>query len=449
MVKVLQTTIQCSQCRQPVRAQFLNVIDAQQNPQAKIALLSGRINTVECPHCGAVNSILTPLIYHDGEKQLLVAYVPMELGLSKDAQERAIGDLVRQLTAELPQGAFKGYMLQPRQALTMQGLIDQVLQADGITLEMLEAQRARVRLVERFIEADDEQLRALAEMHDSQIDARFFQTIALLVQRMLQEGKKEMAQHLVNIQNKLLSLTTFGRQLAERTQAQEALLQRVSEDLQALGENAQRVDFLELALKYADDDRALQALVGLARPAFDYGFFQEMQTRIGQAAAQDRPRLENLRERLLELTSMVDQQAQMAVQDAANLLQAIVNSDNPDEIIQSSLDLIDVTFMQVLAANLREAERRGDARATARLRDIYQRVLTTLQANMPPEVRFINEVLGAPSEDEAHQLVEQHIGEFGRDLLEVIDAIEEQVSQQQDPVMNDRLRYLRQRAASI
>ena len=446
MSKVLQTSIQCSQCRQPIRAQFLNVIDAQQNPQAKIALLSGRINAIECPNCGAINTLLTPLLYHDPDKQLLIACVPMELGLSKDAQERAIGDLVRQLTADLPQGAFKGYMLQPRQALTMQGLIDQVLQADGITPEILEAQRARVRLVERFIEADDDQLRSLAAMHDSQIDAQFFQTITLLVQRMLQEGQKDMAEHLVNIQNQLMGLTTYGRQLAERVQAQEAILQQVSADLQSLGEKAQRVDFMELALKYASDDRALQALVGLARPAFDYVFFQEMQARIGQAAAQDRPRLEALRERLLELTSMVDQQAQMAVQDAANLLQAIVNSDNPDEVIQSGLGLIDVTFMQVLAANLREVERRGDTRAVARLRDIYQRVLAALQANMPPEVQFINDVLSAPSEADAQQLIEQHIGEFGRGLVDVIDAIEEQVAQQQDPVLNERLQSLRQRA---
>lgn len=99
-----------------------------------------------------------PLLYHDGSKELLISFVPMELGLSRDAQEKAIGDLLREVTTNLPQGAFKAYMLQPKQALTMQGLVDQVLQADGVTPEMLQAQRDRVKLVETFIQASEETL---------------------------------------------------------------------------------------------------------------------------------------------------------------------------------------------------------------------------------------------------------------------------------------------------
>jgi len=136
-----------------VRVTVNTLIDAAQDPQAKIALLSGRINVAVCPNCGAPNTVLTPLMYHDPSKELLVSYVPMELGLPKDTQEKMIGELMRELTSQLPQGSFKAYLLQPRQALTMQGLIDQVLQADGVTPEMMEDQRARVRLVEQFLQA--------------------------------------------------------------------------------------------------------------------------------------------------------------------------------------------------------------------------------------------------------------------------------------------------------
>ena len=57
---------------------------------------------------------------------------------------------------QLPKDNFKAYMFNPKRSLTMQGLIDQVLEADGITQEMLEEQRQRVQLVQQFIEADDE-----------------------------------------------------------------------------------------------------------------------------------------------------------------------------------------------------------------------------------------------------------------------------------------------------
>jgi len=158
MPKVMQTTISCVQCRQPVRATVQGLIDPAQNPQAKVALLSGTLNTTPCPNCGTANSVLTPLLYHDASKELLISFVPMELGLSRDAQEKAIGELLREVTTNLPQGAFKAYMLQPRQALTMQGLVEQVLAADGVTSEMLQAQRDRVKLVETFIQASDESL---------------------------------------------------------------------------------------------------------------------------------------------------------------------------------------------------------------------------------------------------------------------------------------------------
>ena len=61
------------------------------------------------------------------------------------------------------------------------------------------------------------------------------------------------------------------------------------------------------------DDERLQALVGLARPAFDYSFFQDLSVKIGQAPAEARAGLEALRDKLLELTAIIDQQTQFAL----------------------------------------------------------------------------------------------------------------------------------------
>jgi hypothetical protein len=72
-----------------------------QEPQAKVRLLTGHLNTIRCPNCGAPNTVLTPLLYHDPEKELLIAFVPMELGLSKQDQEKTIGDMMRELTGQL------------------------------------------------------------------------------------------------------------------------------------------------------------------------------------------------------------------------------------------------------------------------------------------------------------------------------------------------------------
>lgn len=449
MPKSLQTTIQCIQCRQPLRSTVQGLIDAAENPQGKIALLSGNINTTLCPNCGAPNTVLTPLLYHDGSKDMLISYVPMELGLPKDAQEKAVGELMRELTSNLPQGTFKAYMLQPKQALTMQGLIEQVLQGDGVTPEMMQAQRDRVKLVETFIQATDESLPELVKQHDAKIDAQFIQTMTLVIQQVLGEGRQQVAEQLAYVQSRIVELSTFGQQLAQQAQAQEATIAEVAETVNALGEGAQRSDFLKLAIQYAGDPERLEALVGLTRPVFDYTFFQDMTAYIGQSPAAERDQLETLRETLLDLTARVDQQAQSALQEAMTLLRALMSSPNPDELIQANLPMIDNTFMQVLTANIQEFTRRGDVNAIAKLKAIYERVVAALQANLPPELQFVNAVLNAPTDDEARQLIAQNANQFGQSLFSALDVVEQQIAGQPNPALLERFALLRREVQSV
>ncbi|MEO8606719.1 MAG: CpXC domain-containing protein [Chloroflexota bacterium] len=449
MPKATQTTIQCAQCGQPVRVTVNTLIDASQDPQAKVNLLSGRLNVTVCPNCGAPNTVLTPIMYHDPAKELLLSYVPMELGLPKETQEKMIGEMMRELTSQLPQGSFKAYLLQPRQALTMQGLIDQVLQADGVTPEMMEAQRARVRLVEQFLQAQENDLPELVRQFDLQIDAQFFQTMTLIAQQLLQEGRQGVAQHIIQTMGMVEQLSSYGQDMMEQRGVQEEIVREVADAVNALGQQAQRSDFLNLAFQYADDDQRLQGLVGLIRPAFDATFFQELTVEIGKAPADQRERLETVRDKLIELTALIDQQAQMALQEAAGLLQDILSSPNPDEVIYENLPLVDYTFMQVLSANVQEATRRGDLNASARLKDIYNRVVAILQENMPPELQFVNELLSAPSDDAAREMVAQHAGEFGAGLIEAMDAVEEQIAAQGNPALLERLAFVRNETAQV
>jgi len=446
MPKSIQTTIQCVNCRQPIRATVQSVIDPAQNPQAKIALLGGNINMVQCPNCGTPNSVLAPLLYHDGSKELLISYVPMELGLPKDAQEKAIGEMMREVTSSLPQGAFKAYLLQPRQALTMQGLIEQVLQADGVTPEMMQEQRDRVKLVETFMQAPPDLLPQLVQQHDAKIDAQFIQTMTMVIQQLLGEGREQIAEQIAYIQNQIVEMSSFGKQLMEQNQAQEAIIAEVADEVNTLGAGAKRADFLQLAIKYMSDEQRLQALVGLVRPVFDYGFFEEMTAYIGKAPAAERTQLEGLRDALTQLTALIDQQAQAALQEAVGLLRVIISSPNPDEVIQANLPLIDQTFLQVLSANIQEVTRRGDLNASAKLKDIYNRIVTALQASMPPELQFINQLLNAPNDDEVKTMITQHAGEFGPSLLGAIDAVEQQLAGQGDPAVMQRFELVRREA---
>ena len=437
--------IQCPNCGQPFAAVVETVIDAGQDPQAKARLLSGQATTARCPNCGSPATVATPILYHDASNELLLVHVPMELNLPKQQQEKLVGDLMRELTSRLPKESMKGYLFQPKQALTMQGMIEQILQADGVTPEMMDAQRERVRLIEQFMSTPDDLLPSLVQQHDTSIDAQFLQTMTLMAQRMVQEGRVDVAEQVLATQQMVAENSTFGKQVLEQSRVQEEIIREVAEELEGMGQTADRDTFLNLAMGYAGADQRLQALVGLARPAFDYAFFQDLTMRISQAPADDRDRLENLREQLLQLTAMVDQQTQMAVQQAAGLLQEIINSPDIDAAIRDNLPMFDDTFMAVLSANIQEAQRQSDIQLSGRLKQVYERVVATLRENMQPELRFINELLSIP-DDQARTMVAEQAASYGPPLLDMFDAVERVLESRGETDILEKLALLREEA---
>lgn len=431
--------IRCSSCGTPYSVPVYSVLDVSQTPQLKNLLLSGRLNTAPCPNCGTQNTVITPLLYHDPSKELLIAMVPMELNLNKDDQERLIGTMMKQL----PKGNFKGYMFNPRRAITTQGMVNQILEADGITQEMLDEQRARIQLVQQCLDAkSDEELQKLVSENDAKMDERFFQAFSLIIQRAIQDGQSQFAQHMLAVQTYILSLTTYGKSLETKRNQQEQIIQEVASQLETFGERVTRENILMLAINYADQDEHLQALVGMIRPAFDYDFFQMLTAQIGKAPAQNREKLEKLRDRLGELTAAIDQHNQRALQQVVSFLQTLVNHPHPEELIASNLDAIDDTFMAVLNANIQQAEQTQNKALADRLKYIYNLVIETLRANMSPELRFINTILSAPTDEEAQKLIQEQAPQLGGGLLEAFHTVE-QLLLDGEPALKKRLQTLR------
>ena len=114
-------------------------------------LLSGQLNVAVCPQCGHAGMLATPLLYHDADKELLFTFVPSELGASELEQQRMFGEATSRIISSLPAEQRKAYLLQPRSFLRLEAMVEAILEADGITPEMLAAQRARVALLDRLL----------------------------------------------------------------------------------------------------------------------------------------------------------------------------------------------------------------------------------------------------------------------------------------------------------
>jgi hypothetical protein len=442
-------SLACPNCRQPFIPQIEQIIDVGRDPTAKARFLSGQSTTATCPNCGFRVGIASPLLYHDPEKELFLVYVPMELGLQHDAQERLVGRLVKTAMDATPAEKRRGYMFQPRSVLSLQGMMEAVLQADGVTPEMLEAQRAKVRLVETLLQSDEDALPELVRQYDDQIDVEMFEIITVAAQNALQTGREDMARHALATRDRLMELSTAGKAALAEAESQDQAVQDVVAALEALGDQPTPDDFVDLVIGYAGDDLRLQALVGLQFPLFDYSFFQALTGRIERVRDGAKADLTALRDRLLELTEAIKQQQQAMAQAAVGVVQDILNAEDIEAAVRRNLPRIDDTFMMVLSANIERAGQNKDLMLSARLKQIYETVMKVLQENVPPEIRFVSSLLQEKDVAAARALIDSQGAQFGPDLVQIMDSLVTELENRGDEETADRLRQLRQHAATV
>jgi hypothetical protein len=445
------TMLTCPNCQQPFKADLQQIYDVGQDPTAKMRFLSGSHNMTQCPHCGFQLTVAMPVAYHDPGKELLLVHVPMELNINHDEQERIVGQLMRTITDNLPQEMRKGYLFKPRRAFTLQGMIETILEADGVTKEMIEARRQKADLMGRLLETDPDHLDDFVAEHDADLDEEFFQMVTLAIETALVNGQQAEAQQIAHLRDALLEETTYGREVLETMSRQEEAIQEVSQRLQKLGNDVTHDKLLKVALEYEDDDERLQVFVGLTRPALDYAFFQLISERIDASKSKkQRNQLRAVRDRILELTEQIDQQRQAQVQQASAIVQELVNSDDLETAVAQAMPVISDLVIAVVEANIRAAEERNNTGLKQRLEQIYELIRTNMTASAPPEVQFINELLTAENQVEAQLMLTERGPEFGESLLQYMDMlIQDLAARGGAEALVGQLQELRNEAAKV
>jgi len=428
-----KTQVSCPNCRQPVVADVDQLFDVNADPSAKQRLLSGSFNLIQCKVCGYQGNLSTILVYHDPEKELLLTFVPPEVGLPRNEQERVIGGMINQVISKLSQEKRKGYLLNPQPTLTLQGLVERVLEADGITREMIQSQQQRLNLLQRLATASDESVRSeLIKQEDALLDQDFFMLLNRLGEAAMSSGDRESAQQLVELQKSLLSNSTYGRQLQEQSKEIETALA----DLQKEGKDLTREKMLELVI-HAPNETRLSALVGLARPLLDYAFFQLLSERIDRARGDGRTRLVELRAHLLEMTQEIDKQVETQRKQIRQLINALLQAPDIDDALSKALPAIDEVFEQELETMLQEARQQGDLNRSGKL----QQIIDTLQkaSAPPPEMQLIEEYLDITSDEARRQFLQDHQDQVNEGFMELMANLAVQTQSGQDKGLAERV----------
>jgi uncharacterized protein YutE (UPF0331/DUF86 family) len=412
-----KTRINCPNCRQPIMADIDQLFDVSQDPAAKQKILSGSFNVALCPNCGFQGMIATPLVYHDSNKELLLTYFPPELGLPINEQERIIGPLITKVTNSLPQEKRKAYLLRPQSMFTLQTMLERILEADGITKEMIQAQQQRLNMLQQLMTASDEKINEIASKEDATLDGDFYNLLNRLIEASAVNGDQESARKLSDLQKKLLPITTFGRQIQEQSKDVETAIQ----SLQSAGKTLTREKLLEMVIK-APNETQLSVLVSLGRPGMDYEFFQMLSERIDRARGDGRERLIKLRDQLLEMTRAIDQQMEARLLRAKQLLNTILLAGDIKEATVQNLAAIDEFFVQVFNGEMESARKVGDLERISKLKQVEEVVD---KASAPPaEVTLVEELLeAAASDQELNKKIEEHKKEFTPEFMDVLASL--------------------------
>ncbi|HEY1014532.1 MAG TPA: CpXC domain-containing protein [Herpetosiphonaceae bacterium] len=76
----------CPQCGQLIAAEVWIVVDVEERPDLAVLACDGRLHDVQCPNCGAQNSIEAPLLYHDSVVRRLIYAAPDQTSIDEDRQ---------------------------------------------------------------------------------------------------------------------------------------------------------------------------------------------------------------------------------------------------------------------------------------------------------------------------------------------------------------------------
>ena len=421
------------------------VIDVGQHPDLKSLFLSGQINVAVCPNCGHAGMLNAPVVYHDPSKELLFTFSPAGLGSSDLEQQRVIGDLTNRIMMSLPTEQRKGYLLQPRSFLQLEGMLDAILEADGVTPEMLQAQRAKSELLERLLRTVSPDARqTIAQENNAQIDYEFFQLLSLNIELAQRDGQDAAVQELLGLRKQLLEWSTVGQEIADRDEA-----------IRSLGESVTREDLLarivEAAL--AGEQAKVETMITVARQGIDYVFYQQLTGMIEAAAAAgdgDRvEKLKELRETILNLTAQIDAEFERANQQVEQQIQDLVNSDDPEATLRSNPSQINELFMGVLTEKLQAANQSGQAEQLAKLELIHGLVIEMLQESQPPEFRLISQLLAAEYPEGTRAILEENQELVGPPLLELMELLGTDLAEGDRADMAQHLDQIREQAAAM
>lgn len=429
--------VTCPACGRPFQTPVEQVLDVRAEPEAKQRMLSGLVNVVRCPACGAAGGLNLPFIYHDPAKEVALLYLPLEAGKSEVERQKVAGALTRRLMDSLPPEERKGYLLQQETFINMETMVRRVLELDGVTEQDLEHQRKQQEFLQELLEAAPDAREQLLAENDDLVDETLF--------RILQYNLHLMSEAGLQAEEKFEKWQETYEYLLEHHSVGQILTQR-AKVVQSFAEKPSRQTFLQ-ALLEAPDEITVNMLVHAGLQLMDYAFFQELLQKIeGAGDEEEKTRLLDLRRRILDSREEIMNGNEALAQERLNLVQKIMSSEEPFKMARSHFSELDDAFSYVLSMRIQQAREDGDKSVFQALVRVGEVVDQLLEESMPPEVVLIRHLLMATSDEQLDQQLQENRKLLQKPFFDFLAALEEDNRQNGNSDRAEQLQKLRLKA---
>jgi len=426
-------TVACPACGTRFQTPVEQILDVRVSPEVKNRLLSGGVNVAMCPACGNGGALNVPFIYHDPEKEVALLFLPFGIGNGEVERQKLAGQLTRQLMDAIPQEERKGYLFQPETFITMENIVKRVLELEGVTDEDMERSEKQRAFLDKFLSALEEEWPALLADNEALLDENFFGLLQYTMQVIAMSGASGGDFSKVEKgYNYLVENTAIGQLLNKRTEV-----------VRKFADDPTQTTLLE-ALIAAPDDETVKVLVQSGLGLMDYSFFQQLVYRMEATEdPEEKAHLTQLRRKILETRDAIMEASEDIARERAQLLEKLLNTEDPLKMARSYLSELDDTFALVLRSELTAARTRGDKHSLEALQRITTVLNQVTEENMPAEVVLARRLLMATSDEQAHEILKSNQQLLQPQFFQFLTGIEASSREQGETQTADQLARIR------
>jgi len=295
--------------------------------------------------------------------------------------------------------------------------VEAVLQADGVTPEMLKALQAKGALLGELLSVADDagRLEALVRERNADVDQDLFIMATNVLQESASTGQMPRAARAARVREAILEHSTWG---------QEALAEARKQQAEQKAEA--QTELLE-AILAAEDDEELETLLAVNRPLVDEDLYRLLTQRAEEAKqagdGEQAKRLRSLRGHIRNLTKKVDREMEEEIGESLKLLSILLEAKDMAAAVEEHADELSPLLLQILNISAEQALEEGRRDIAARLVALERLVQDALIAQAPVPVRLLEMLLDTKDAAKRREIMEEYRDHVNYDFLVYLDGI--------------------------